>query len=306
MKLYKMYNFLTITYNFIRKRYMEIMQIREKHSTRDRLKVVLILFSLMIVLAVLGNIVHDSRQTRKTATIELLLETALKPVGSTMYVWGGGWNDEDSGSGGEATKLGLSEQWKIFAKMQDEQYDFKEHRFEREKGLDCSGFVGWVLYNTFEVSEGKSGYVITSTDMAESLAQRGWGKLVKNPREFLPGDIVSMEGHVWISLGTCEDGSVLLVHSSPPGVAVCGTATKRLNGSVSDNVLSESMAIHLAMEYMEKHHPEWQKKYPNRKVELSYIENVVVFRWSKFVMLDAEKTQKKSAEEIMGILSPAM
>lgn len=306
MKLYKMYNFLTITYNFMRKLHMEIMRIRKKNSTRDRLKVVLILFSLMIVLAILANIVHDSRQMGKTATIKLLLGTALKPVGSTMYVWGGGWNDEDSGSGGGATKLGLSEQWKIFAKMQDEQYDFKEHRFEREKGLDCSGFVGWVLYNIFEVNEGKSGYVITSTDMAESLAQRGWGKLVKNPREFLPGDIVSMEGHVWISLGTCEDGSVLLVHSSPPGVSVCGTSIKQPNGDMSDTTLSESMAIHLAMEYMEKNHPEWQKKYPNRKVELSYIENVIVFRWSKFVMLDAEEMQQKNAEEIMEILSPAM
>ena len=129
---------------------------------------------------------------------------------------------------------------------------------------------------------------------------------MKNPREFLPGDIVSMEGHVWISLGTCEDGSVLLVHSSPPGVSVCGTSIKQLDGSANGTTLSESMAIHLAMEYMEKHHPEWQKKYSNRKVTLSYIENVVVFRWSKSVMLDAEEMQEKSAEEIMGILLPAM
>lgn len=285
---------------------MDIMKIRKNHSTRDRIKLLFILLGLMVLLGILANIIHASRQGKKTATIEQLLEIALEPVGSTMYVWGGGWDGEDSGSGGEATKLGLSKQWKIFAKMQDEQYDFKEHRFERENGLDCSGFVGWVLYNTFEVRAGRPGYVIASTDMAESLAQRGWGKLVKNPREFLPGDIVSMEGHVWISLGTCEDGSVLLVHSSPPGVSVCGTSIKQLDGSANETTLSESMAIHLAMEYMEKHHPEWQKKYSNRKVELSYIENVVVFRWSNFVMLDAEEMQEKSAEEIMGILLPAM
>ena len=181
--------------------------------------------------------------------------------------------------------------------MQDKDYDFAEHRFERENGLDCSGFVGWVLYNTFEVMEGKTGYVTTSTDMAKALAQRGWGKLLKNPREFLPGDIVSMEGHVWICIGTCADGSVLLVHSSPPGVSVCGTPSKST---------TESIAIQLATEYMTKHHPEWQEKYLNRRVELSYLENVVLFRWSEAVMEDAEEIQGKSAEEIMGILSPAM
>ena len=290
----------------MRKLHMDIMKIRKNHSTRDRIKLLFFLLGLMVVLGILAHIIHVSRQGQKTATIEQLLEIALEPVGSTMYVWGGGWNGEDSGSGGESTKLGLSEQWKKFAEMQDEQYDFKEHRFERENGLDCSGFVGWVLYNTFEVGEGRPGYVITSTDMADSLAQRGWGKLVKNPREFFPGDIVSMEGHVWISLGTCEDGSVLLVHSSPPGVSVCGTSIKQLDGDINETTLSESTAIYLAMEYMEKHHPEWQKKYPNRKVALSYIENVVVFRWSKFVMLDAEEMQQKNAEEIMEILSPAM
>ena len=292
-----MYNFLTKTYNFMIKIHSKIMKIRKKHTIKDRIKTFLLLFGVAIVLGILSNIVHEHSQERKSASIEQLLENALKPVGTTMYIWGGGWNDADSGSGGEATKLGLSKKWKSFMKTQDKDYDFAEHRFEREKGLDCSGFVGWVLYNTFEMMEGKTGYVTTSTDMAESLAKRGWGKLLKNPREFLPGDIVSMEGHVWICLGTCADGSVLLVHSSPPGVTVCGTPSKRT---------AESIAIQLATEYMETYHSEWQEKYPNRKVELSYLENVVLFRWSKAVMEDAERIQVKSAEEIMGILSPAM
>ena len=30
------------------------------------------------------------------------LRTAMEPVGSTMYIWGGGWNSEDNGSGEDA------------------------------------------------------------------------------------------------------------------------------------------------------------------------------------------------------------
>ncbi len=201
-------------------------------------------------------------------------------------------------------------QWKKFARQQDENYDFKAHRYERENGLDCSGFVGWVLYNTFERKEGQTGYVTTSTDFAESLASRGWGRLIKNPREFVSGDIVSMDGHVWICLGTCKDGSVLLVHSSPPGVSVCGTPIPKCDVTtevkkMQDN-LSQSMAVNLATDYMEKYEPQWQEKYPNRNVSASYMENVTVFRWNSSIMKDAKEFQKRNAEEIIVILSPDM
>ena len=29
-----------------------------------------------------------------------------------------------------------------------------------------------------------------------------------------PGDIMSMNNHVWISLGTCDDGSIVIAHST--------------------------------------------------------------------------------------------
>lgn len=271
------------------------MRIRKTNAIGDRVRLLFLLMSLLIVVACLTKHVHENREEKKQATLENLLQTALKPVGSTMYIWGGGWNGADEGSGVASTQLGISPRWLEFASEQDESYDFNEHRFERENGLDCSGYVGWVLYNTFEKEDGKEGYVTFSTDFASSLAQRGWGKQIEKPKEFLPADIVSMEGHVWICLGTCSDGSVLLVHSSPPGVSVCGT---------SADGKEESIAIRLATEYMIINHPEWQKKYPNREVVDVYLENVTLFRWNKAVMLDAEEFQGKSAEEIMEWLSP--
>lgn len=289
------------------------MRIREKYAIRDRIKLGLILLFLFIICVNLAHLVWKSIPNEKTATIETLLETALQPVGSTMYIWGGGWDDTDSEAGGTSTRIGLSSQWKAFAKQQDADYDFEKHRFERENGLDCSGYVGWVLYNTFETEAGQPGYVTTSTDLAESLAKRGWGILIHNPKSFMPGDIVSMEGHVWISLGTCEDGSVLLVHSSPPGVSVCGTIgteEQKENHDEAEGTEGEvklekekSTAVILAEAYMTTHHPKWQEKYPNRCVGENYLEDVVVFRWNETIMADAKEMQKLPAEEILERIS---
>lgn len=274
------------------------LKIRERYQLQDRIRLFLVVFLLLLVVIGLFCLIKSEEQEeQKVASISRLLRIAQEPVGTTMYIWGGGWDDEDSASGASSTHIGVSPQWEYFTSRQDETYDFKKHRFERENGLDCSGYVGWVIYNTFETENGQPGYVTTSTEMAEVLANRGWGKLIKNPKEFLPGDIVSMEGHVWICMGTCADGSVLLVHSSPPGVSVCGTVAPQ-------NCNEKSIAEQLAEEYMTTHYPDWQKRYPHRTVSSSYLEKVSVFRWNEDTMIDATKMQNMSGEEIIVYISP--
>lgn len=49
-----------------------------------------------------------------SSTLKTLLLTALEPVGSTMYVWGGGWNKADTGAGIEAVSIGVTSKWKAF------------------------------------------------------------------------------------------------------------------------------------------------------------------------------------------------
>ncbi len=272
------------------------MRLRQNYPISDRIKLLLILFFVLLIMLVLSS--HKNSQERdleKNSTIENLLQTAIQPMGSTMYIWGGGWDDEDTAAGGTSTQLGVSSKWSEFASLQNESYDFEKHRYERENGLDCSGYVGWVIYNTFETEPGNTGYVTTSTNMAESFAARGWGRLIRNPKQFLAGDVVSMDGHVWICLGACADGSVLLAHSSPPGVSVCGTQVREGEFSI---------AVQLAEEFMTDYYPNWQEMYPNRAVSGSYLENVSVFRWSENTMLDAEKMQTMSGEEIIVSISP--
>ena len=61
-----------------------------------------------------------------------------------------------------------------------------------------------------------------SEDPEAIFLSKGWGYRVDTNRP-KPGDICTMATHVWMSLGCCPDGSILLVHSSPPGCILCGT-----------------------------------------------------------------------------------
>ena len=235
------------------------------------------------------------QQNQSTRTLLHFLKTALLPIGTTMYIWGGGWNEEDTGAGIEATTIGLSPRWAKFAKKQDAFYDYKKYRYRIHDGLDCSGYVGWVLYNTLETESGKSGYVMSAEKMAETFAKRGWGDYIpaSEKKDYKPGDIVSMKGHVWISLGTCSDGSVVLVHASPPGVSLCGTCLKDKNG--------KSEAVCLAESYMKMYYLTWYQRYPECSRGDFYL-NGSIFRWNTLVLPDKEKIQDKSSKEVLHFL----
>lgn len=155
-------------------------------------------------------------------TLTDFLRTALRPKDQVLYVWGGGWNEEDTAGGMEANTLGMAPGWKTFYEENLDGYIAEDHAYEIHNGLDCSGYLGWVLYNTLD---DKRDYVVKSDQSDEFLSGLNLGQRreAKEVSEILPGDIMSEEGHVYIALGQFEDGSVLMVHSSPPGVRMAGT-----------------------------------------------------------------------------------
>ena len=227
------------------------------------------------------------------------LKTAMQPVGKAMYVYGGGWNEEDTGAGIEAVTLGVSPAWEAYAAKQKETYNYKETRYQIHDGLDCSSYVGWAVYNILESENGKDGYVFTASEMSKELSNRGLGEYIPVKEmshwNWQAGDIAGMEekGHMWIAVGTCEDGSVLLLHCSPPGVFFCGI--KQPDGS-------ESKAVSLAEDIMKTYYPEWYERFPKCYRSYSYLTESSVMRWSRDVLSDEEGLTAMSAEEVVSIL----
>lgn len=81
------------------------------------------------------------------------LVTAMMPLCKTMYIYGGGWDYEDRGAGRDAMTYGISQSWVAFANNATGDYDFRKYNCRENKeyshlGLDCSGYIGWVIYNT--------------------------------------------------------------------------------------------------------------------------------------------------------------
>jgi len=220
-------------------------------------------------------------------TLTNLLKTALMPVGTTLYIYGGGWNWQDSAIGVQSRTIGVSPEWVRFFNMNDADYTYKEKDGNEElsdpehsyypyggfneyyyAGLDCSGYIGWILYNTFDIKDGEEGYFGGSTGTALRLSKKGLGEWTQdvimpdgqNGYEMKPGDIMSINGHVWMSLGTCSDGSVVIVHSTPSM-----SRTGQPGGGVQISAVGKTEscdAYKLADYYMSKYYPEWYQRYP--------------------------------------------
>lgn len=229
-------------------------------------------------------------------TLLRFLKIAMEPVGTTMYVWGGGWNEEDTGAGTEAVSIGVSPRWKEFFERQTSAYDYHNTRYQIHDGLDCSGYVGWALYNLFHTRAGENGYVMKAQDMASAFAGNGWGDYhtANEVKDFRPGDIMSSSGHVYIVVGACSDGSIVIAHSSPPGVQLCGTSTP---GGRND-----SEAVALAKEYMKKYFPKWHARYPDCSRGVKYLSTYNQMRWrigDGGVMTDPEGIASMPAEKVL-------
>ena len=209
-------------------------------------------------------------------TLKNFLAAAMQPVGTALYVYGGSWDWQDVGSSRQSTTIGVPQTWKDFFQSQDENYTYRNnddhaHSYYPHEawnqyyfaGVDCSAYVAWSVYNTLNTQSGKDGYVMSSTGMAKNFAQdRGFGTWTQEfagPEDFHTGDVFSMNGHVWICLGVCEDGSLVILHSTPSD-----SRSGAPGGGVQISGVGESedcQAVALAREYMSKYFPAWSERY---------------------------------------------
>ena len=259
-------------------------------------------------------------------TLKNFLLTALTPVGCTLYVYGGGWNWQDDGASIDARTIGLPRTWYDFFISQNRDYSYKAEDPSRSFyptgsfneygrfGADCSGYLGWAIYNVVETESGKEGYVGASTGFAKRLASYGWGEFSKNvwfgaddPNQTLrPGDIVSIKGHVYISLGTCPDGSVLILHCSPTA-----SRSGSKGGGVQISAIGnreDCQALTLAKQYMSTYYNSWSARYeaalvsPDLYLDFSH-ENAGRFRFSPGALLtDPDGVSGMSPKELLAYL----
>ncbi len=243
-------------------------------------------------------------------TLKALLTNALKPMGSTLYVLGGG---HDVGTGGDGVRYGVNPNWKKFFSQQGANYNHSRYSYQYGKGLDCSGYVGWVVYNTVNKQSNQEICTSISETTPKLYGQRGWGNYADdwNSGKFKAGDVVSYynssngSGHVWLVIGQCGDGSVVLAHSTPPaGVILSGTATSGGN--------MDSEAIQLARKYMKQNFSACYNKFSSLTYQCprEYLygpSNLKLhrFQWDvsgKKLLSDPEGYMKKTAGQILADL----
>lgn len=224
------------------------------------------------------------------------LKNGIKPVGSALYVWGGGWNEEDSAAGPEGTSIGVQASWKTFLSEHQDGYDYTQYPYYIHDGLDCSGYLGWTLYNTIENENGKEGFVVNARNAGSFLSEKGWGTVTK-PWEIVdykPGDIMFNDGHVYIVLTQYDDGSLLIMHSSPPAVQINGTPA--LDGS------TESEAAGKAYEIMNQIAPDYFNHLPASQIDMGYLNDYSQFRWNDTLFSDANQVQNMNSDQIQSLL----
>jgi 5-hydroxyisourate hydrolase-like protein (transthyretin family) len=249
-------------------------------------------------MATLSTVFEDVQPGGKT--IKNLLQNAMLACGRTLYIWGGGWDSSDT------QKIGYYPSWEnFFLANGDASYNRHNYEYSYGSGVDCSGFMAWAIYNTVYTTNGQinlleeDGNYYNSTLMASRLANLQWAYLGKaaSTSSLESGDIVSMSGHVWMVIGVCDDGSVVLVHSSPAGSAYGGGV--QISGTINDAGSSDSQAYRLAKQYMNKYFFEWP--FPTASVGSAYLQYNNFAEWNTRggVLTDPDGYQKMSAEAIL-------
>ncbi len=227
-------------------------------------------------------------------TIKRFIKTALIPVGHTMYVYGGGWDETDTAASVEAKTIGESKQWVDFYNSQTSLYNYKDYLRLSSLGLDCTGYIGWAIYNLLYTENARQGFVFKSGVLGEKLHTLGLGSITQASQVSTRhcGDIFysAKHSHAYICIGECPDKSVVLLHASPPGVMVSGTKTPENKNS---------LAISFAQEFMHSYFPDWLSRYPDVSRGAEYLYDYNRFRFYNVLVPDPDDFTLLDPEDVL-------
>ena len=273
-------------------------------------------------------------------TLKNFIAAAFQPVGTTLYVFGGGWDFQDVGTSNEGRTNEISVNWVKFFDDQNINYTYRDDDNKDKTyypfgsfneyyyaGLDCSGFVGWTIYNNlYNESLKNDGFVMSAKKIAKYLADNNYGKWMhtvegssfSNPNykllaeELKVGDILSTSGHVMIVLAKCKDDSFIIIHSTPsksktnyPGG---GVQLSAVNPKKSED--KDCEAYKLCEKYMKKF-KKWSERYEAVVIPTETVFNfddkyneTGIFHWeineaNGGIISDPDKYLNKKANEIL-------
>lgn len=148
---------------------------------------------------------------------------------------------------------------------------------------------------------GGTNYTTLAESVASANASRGFGTLYNQSKlsasgyEFVAGDLGCTAGHTWIVLGQCSDGSLVIVHSTPPCIQIAGTPTP--NGDYS------SKAIALAKQYMGTYYAGTVSKFGlGCATGSQYIKGCNIMRWNSSTLSDPDGYRNMTADQILADL----
>lgn len=261
-------------------------------------------------------------------TLKNFLQIALEPAGNTEYIFGGGWNWQDNSGSRQTKTIGLSPEWNKFFNEQDVHYIYDDESNPEKSyaqkqgvnayyyaGLDCSGYVGWAIYNLLNTKSGGDSYV-DGCKISEYLdTKQHLGQFTDSKweiKDLKPGDIICTDSHVWIYIGGCGDGSGVILHCtvipSREGGEGGGVQLSALNPTGN----KECEALKLVKYYMSTYYKEWYSRYdPVLKDYDVYVhfpreEYGGLFRWNlsgqNGNIMDPDGYESMNAAEILGDL----
>ena len=246
-------------------------------------------------------------------TVRNFLANALMPVGNALYVYGGGWNWQDNAASDQTRSVAMPDSWSRFFGSRTADYHYKNPDSAASfypfrgwnayyyAGLDCSGYVGWAVYRTLNTTDYGAGYVGSASGQAADFARRGLGALSYDTAALCPGDIVSISGHVWICVGRCGDGSLVILHSTPSP-----SRTGQKGGGVQLGAIGGSEgceAYRLISQVIPTHYPAWYERYlPTLQSPELYLSVKGVFSWSGETLSDPDGFRNMTAAEVLSVL----
>ncbi len=230
-------------------------------------------------------------------SLKNFLRIAISPIGNTLYVAGGGYGLAGDNINGYSSKIGISPQWRYFFERNMKNNDLSKSMYMIHSGLDCSGYVGFAIYNSLEIGDFNNSYQAYTNIILKHLYEKGLGKYLPKSkvRDYKVGDIMATfngnYGHTWIVLGTCNDGSILVVHSSQSGV--------KLSGSLRPDLKKPSQAHELAEKYMKKYYPTWTRYAKSLYMEYDFVNESGILRWHENIMSDPEGYRNMRVEQVL-------